>query len=214
LLVSGLRKMVNAINAPYPVNARDRTMLLVAYYGLLRRSELVSLHIEQVFFEDEDGVKDAAMTIRLAKSKTDQAHIGANLPYPRLAEAEADVCPVRALREWLTILRDNFKVTKGPIFRRIDQWGHLGEDALSDQVVNMLVKRYAVAAGIVKAGEKAFDISAHSALRAGMATQLDKDQQPFSIIKKAGRWKSDKVARGYIRREEVELRDALKRATQ
>ncbi len=208
LLLDGLHKLVNAIHAPYPVNLRDRAIMLVAYFGLLRRSELVSLMIEQVAFEP----RDAGMAIRLSKSKTDQQEEGATLPYPRLDEADANVCPVRALREWLAALRDEYAATKGPIFRRIDQWGHIGEGALSGQVVNMLVKRYALKAGIVAAGDKTFDISAHSALRAGMATQLDKEQQPFSIIKKAGRWKSDSVARGYIRRDEDELRDALKRA--
>jgi integrase len=208
LLLDGLRKMVNAIDAPDPVNVRDRAILLVAYFGLLRRSELVSLLVEQVTFERDD----AGMMIRLAKSKTDQQEEGANLPYPRLDEANTDVCPVRALRDWLTVLRDEYGVTKGAIFRRINQWGQMGERALSGQVVNMLVKRYALKAGIIMAGDAEFDISAHSALRAGMATQLDKEQQPFSIIKKAGRWKSDSVARGYIRRDEDDLREALKRA--
>ncbi len=85
--------------------------------------------------------------------------------------------------------------------------GHLGDGALTDQVVNQLVKRLAEAAGV-----DAEEISAHSALRAGMATQLDIDRVPFQVIKQAGRWKSDAIASGYVRRGEAELREALREA--
>lgn len=203
LMRDELRKLVQAVDAPHPADVRDRALLIVGYFGLLRRSELVAIEVSHVKF----APGDADMTITLPQSKTDQAKKGAALPYPRLDAASADVCPVRAMRAWLDVLRDNFGVTKGYVFRKIDQWGNLGKEALTGQVVNLLVKRLAGAAGIDPEA-----ISAHSALRAGMATQLDADRVPFRLIKDAGRWKSDAVASGYIRRGEAELRDALKRA--
>ena len=196
-----LRKLIKAIDAPHPVSSRDQALILVGYFGLLRRSELVDIQIGHIKFASND----ASMTITLPKSKTDQARKGAALPYPRLDSDAADLCPVRALRAWLDILRDDFSVTTGCVFRKVDQWGNLGETALTGQVVNLLVKQLADAANIDPKS-----VSAHSALRAGMATQLDADRVPFQLIKKAGRWKSDAVASGYIRRDDAELRDALK----
>jgi hypothetical protein len=147
------------------------------------------------------------MYIELRRSKTDQAAAGHALPYPELDESLAEICPVRALKDWLDALASNYAVTQGHIFRRITRWGKLIEPdtPLSDQVVNLLVKKLAVRMGI-----PARQISAHVALRAGMATQLDRDGVPMSVIKAAGRWKSDAVASGYIRRSDRDLLGALR----
>jgi site-specific recombinase XerD len=198
-----LAKLVNAIKTPYPVNLRDRALLLVDYFGLLRRSEVVSLRIEDITFDHDQR----CMFIQLRQSKTDQAGLGHALPYPELDEAFAAICPVRALRAWLGALESEFDVTEGWLFRRVTRWGKLVDNdaPLTDQVVNTMVKTLAAKVGI-----PAKQISAHAALRAGMATQLDRDGVAFSVIKRAGRWKSDAVASGYIRRDDKDLLAALR----
>lgn len=201
-----LSRIVNAIDTPYPANLRDRALLLLDYFGLLRRSEVVSLRIEDVDYSD-----DGSMLILLRQSKTDQRAEGFTLPYPRLDDGFAEICPVRALKAWLDVLRDEHSLTHGWIFRGISRWGKLDthDRHLTDQVVNTLVKRLAEKIGIPPA-----EISAHAALRAGMATQLDRDNVPFGVIKRAGRWKSDAVARGYIRRTDADVLAALRAAGQ
>jgi integrase len=65
------------------------------------------------------------------------------------------------LREWL--LRAD--ITKGAIFRAIDQWGGLDDKALTPQAVNAILKRRVAAAGL---DPKLY--SAHG-LRSGYSTE-------------------------------------------
>ncbi len=202
-----LGQLLAAIDAPHPTDLRDRALLLVDYFGLLRRSEVVTLRIEDVVFDTERQ----CMFIDIRRSKTDQAGDGHTLPYPELGEGAADICPVRALRTWLAVLEADYGLTEGWIFRGVNRWGKIDMDGdhLTDQVVNSLVKKLAARIGI-----PAKKISAHAALRAGMATQMDRDGVAFSVIKSAGRWKSDAVAHGYIRRGDEDVLAALRAAGQ
>jgi integrase len=69
--------------------------------------------------------------------------------------------PVAVLREWLS----RADITKGPVFRAIDQWGGLDDKALTPQSINAILKRRIALAGL---DPKAF--SAHG-LRAGYLTE-------------------------------------------
>jgi integrase len=69
--------------------------------------------------------------------------------------------PVEALREWL----DRADIKKGPIFRAIDRWEAVEEEALTPQSINLIVKRRCAMAG---PEPEAF--SAHG-LRAGYLTE-------------------------------------------
>ena len=52
--------------------------------------------------------------------------------------------PVGALREWL----ERADITKGPIFRAIDRWEAVEENALTPQSINLIVKRRCAMAGL------------------------------------------------------------------
>ena len=69
--------------------------------------------------------------------------------------------------------------------------------------MNLIVKRWAKVIGIAPD-----TIGAHSALRASMATQMSRKGVSMDVIKKSGRWKSDAVAFGYIRRTQKEQQEA------
>jgi integrase len=69
--------------------------------------------------------------------------------------------PVEVLREWLS----RADITKGPVFRAIDQWGGLDDKALTPQSVNAILKRRIALAGLEPA-----EFSAHG-LRAGYLTE-------------------------------------------
>ena len=71
-----LEKMLLATEAGNR-GARDRALLLVAYDTMCRRSELVSLLIEDIRFTETNGEKKASVLIR--KSKTDQLARGRRL---------------------------------------------------------------------------------------------------------------------------------------
>ena len=52
--------------------------------------------------------------------------------------------PVEALREWL----ERAGIKKGPIFRAIDRWEAVEENALTPQSINLIVKRRCAMAGL------------------------------------------------------------------
>ena len=143
-------------------DCRDRALLLVAFgSGGRRRSEIAGLRVEQC--SDEEAVSldptDSArpglpcMAIRLGRTKTQST------------DEDSQVLlvgpPVEALRLWL----ERADITKGPIFRAIDQWEGLEERALTPQAVNLIVKRRCAMAGL--------DPTAYSAhgLRSGYLTE-------------------------------------------
>jgi len=129
---------------------RDRALLLVGFAAALRRSEIVALDVEHIRL---NGV----LRITITRSKTDQEGQGVAKTIPRLADAE--LCPVRALRAWL----DAAGIGSGAIFRSVNRWGKLGR-RLSPYDVARIVKRRAEAAGL-----DARMLAGHS-LRAGFAT--------------------------------------------
>jgi integrase len=76
---------------------RDKALILVGFFGALRRSELVGLNIEDVEFVPEGAI----LTIR--KSKTDQEGRGREVAIGYAKRPE--LCPVRALQSYMAHLR-------------------------------------------------------------------------------------------------------------
>ena len=54
----------------------------------------------------------------------------------------ARLCPVTALEQWV----DAARITCGPLFRRIDQWGHIGSARLLAKTAPAIVRRIVVTA--------------------------------------------------------------------
>lgn len=161
------------------LGVRDRAMLLVGFAGAFRRSELVALEVEDLTFT-EDGVK-----ILIRKSKTDQEGAGQVVAIAR----GVSMCPVEALKAWLTAAG----ITAGPIFRSVNRHGHLQDGAVTDQVVALVVKRYAAAAGL-----DARKYAGHS-LRAGLVTQAAVNGVSELSIMRTTRHKSSAMVQRYIR---------------
>jgi len=136
---------------------RDKALILVGFACALRRSELVSLRVEDLHLADETG------TIFLMKSKTDQFGVGKYLPLPSLP---GPMSPVGALQRWLNVSG----IQNGPVFRSINRWGQVASEQLSGAAVGGVVRIRAAQAGI--SGRR---VSAHS-LRSGfVVTALDAD---------------------------------------
>lgn len=154
VLIDDVRRMVAALDTvPNELLAlRDRALLLVGFAGAFRRSELVALNVEDVQFT-ADG-----LVVTLRRSKTDQDGQGRKIGIPY--GSSPDTCPVRALRRWI----DTTSITTGPLFRSVNRHGTLQADRLSNQTVALVVKRYAVAAGLNPA------MYAGHSLRAGLVT--------------------------------------------
>jgi integrase len=160
---------------------RDSPMLLVGFAAALRRSEGVGLDVADVTFTD-DGL---AVTIRW--SKTDQRGEGTTIGVPY--GSTRATCPVRSLGRWL----DFSGIAEGPLFRSVDRGGRVGANRLAGAAVDRAVKRAAERVGLDPA-----EYGAHS-LRAGLATSAGKSGRSLDTIMRTGRWRSERVAMGYIR---------------
>jgi integrase len=182
-----VRKLCRACSGDL-AGVRDRAMLLLAFAGALRRSELVALDLEHVRWT-ADG-----LTILLERSKTDERGEGALLAITR-GRAE-ETCPVAALRLWL----EQARITAGPLFRKISRGGAVGANRLSADAVRQILLKRAGLAGIK--GTLAEPVSPHG-LRAGFVTTAYRNGVPDEEIMGHTRHRSLATMRGYVRRSKL-----------
>jgi integrase len=164
---------------------RDRALLLFGFVGALRRSELVSLRVEDV------AVVSGGLRLRLRRGKTDQAGQGAEIGLPRGRHGET--CPVRAFAAWQAVA----KRKAGPLFRKISTGDGIGDAALHPDAVRRILAHRVGMAGIVVEN---FDrLSAH-ALRVGFITAAyDKGVRDEDIMRHT-RHRDLRTMRGYVQR--------------
>jgi len=151
ILVEDLRAMVQNLEDNLQ-GKRDRALLLFGFTGAFRRSELVSLKVEDLRFTRE-GIE-----ILLRRSKTDQEGKGTILPIP--FGSNPDTCPVRAIQAWL----EESRIQAGFIFRGINKHGHISEKGMNPASVSLIIKRNE------HIKDRAIEFGGHS-LRAGFCTQ-------------------------------------------
>ena len=132
-------------------NARDRAMLLIGFWRGFRSDELTRLRFEHVSIEEGVG-----MNCFLPYSKSDRESAGRTFFCPALSK----LCPVEAFQQW----QKTTGLTTGPVFRRIDQWGHISDRGMAPGSVVSWLRALFHAAGVPDAGT----FSSHS-LRRGFA---------------------------------------------
>jgi len=172
-----LLAMVNGLTGIKGI--RDRALLLVGFAGAFRRSELVSLTVEDIQF-DKRG-----LLVHLLRSKTDQEGIGRRIAIPY---ARGAVCAVHALQEWLEVSG----IATGLIFRGVTRHGKIA-DGLTPQAVALVVKERAQSAGLDPS-----KYSGHS-LRAGLVTSAAQMGVSSWKIRQQTGHKSDAMLHRYIR---------------
>ena len=90
-------------------NIRDRALILFGWYSCCRRSEILSLTVEDL---DKKINPDGHIIVKIPYSKTDQSGKGSQKLIPFKND---DYCPVNALNKWLKVAR----IEQGPLFYRI-----------------------------------------------------------------------------------------------
>ena len=163
---------------------RDRTLLLLAYDSLCRRSELVSLRIEDV----SNLGTDKGLQIRLRKSKTDPNAMGTWL---HLSERTQ-----QAIEDWI----DASGIEDGFLIRRMTKHGGILPRGISGGHINRIYKHLAAQA---KLDSKMIEhISGHS-MRVGSAQDLLVSGASLPMLMSRGRWtKTDTVMR-YVENAQV-----------
>lgn len=157
---------------------RDRALLLLAYDSMCRRSELVSLRVNDIKANTTE--KGSEIKIRLRKNKIDQELQGR---WIYLSQRSAD-----ALIIWIK----ESKLIDGYLFRGINNAIDITKDLKGAQI-NRIYKRLAKDANFPK--EIIDQISGHS-MRVGAARDLLKSGASMPMIMNKGRWsKTDTVMR-------------------
>lgn len=182
LLKSDVLKLVRGLKGKRGL--RDKAMLLIGFAAAFRRSELVSIDVDDLEFVVE------GLVIRLRRSKTDQEGKGREIAIPYVRSRN---CPCRALKRWL---RES-GIQEGAVFRRIDKAGTVLASRLSSQAVSLVIKHRAAEAGLDPAM-----YSGHS-LRAGFATSAAKAGAPTASIRAQTGHQSDAMLQRYIRYSEL-----------
>jgi integrase len=164
---------------------RDRALILVGFAGAFRRSELVSLRVEDV------EQQERGLLVRVPRSKTDQEGQGQlkAIFYAR----EKALCPVRALREWL----EASGIKEGYIFQSLTKGGNTTGRPLDGGDVARIIHRLQRQTGL-----ETFDFSGHS-LRAGFVTEATRNQKSDRAIARQTGHKTRKMIDVYSREEEI-----------
>lgn len=166
---------------------RNSALIQIAYFGAFRRSELVAITTEHLYFDSK------GLLILIPKSKTDSFGEGKVKAIPYGANP---ICPVTAMKRWLEAAH----IHEGPVFRAMNRWGEVQVQALHPDSVNVILKSMARACGFDFVNE----LSSHS-LRRGFATSAALAGASFEGIKRQGGWHNDNTVREYI--EEGQLFD-------
>jgi site-specific recombinase XerD len=179
-LTDNIRSMVDAADAGL-IGARDRALILLGFAGAFRRSELVSLDIEDCAF-GKDG-----LTVTLRRSKTDQDGAGRKVGIPYGSNPET--CPVRTIQAWI----EQAALSGSALFRSINRHGQLHLGRLSGIDVARVVKKLAQRAGLDPANYAGHSLRAGHATSAAIAGASER-----SIMKQTGH-RSVQMVRRYIR---------------
>ncbi|MFG2328233.1 tyrosine-type recombinase/integrase [Streptomyces sp. NPDC048604] len=164
---------------------RDASILALGYGLMGRRSELAACTIDQV------TVSEDWVTVFIPMSKTDTNAQGEDVDIPRAVAPDIDAGAV--VGSYLAGLAEH-GVTDGPLLRRIDMWGNVG-DGMSGESVNVIVKKLAKAANLTDAERT----TAHG-LRAGGPTDAAERGVPVPFIAEHGRWsKNSTQVLSYVR---------------
>lgn len=158
---------------------RNRALLLIAYESMCRRSELVSLRVEEMEWLSDEGV-----SILLRKSKTDQHGTGKWIHLSTSATS--------ALQDWLQAAQ----IQKGFILRGVQSNGNVSQ-GLCDSRISRIYKSLAKLAGLSE--QTVRGISGHSMRVGGAQDLLIQGASLPQIMVKGGWAKTDTVMR-YVER--------------
>lgn len=158
---------------------RDRALILIGFWRAFRSDELCRLQAEHIQVRTGEG-----MQLFLPWSKGDRDSHGQTFSAPALAR----LCPVQAYVDWISAAG----IARGPVFRSIDRWGHLGDEGLHPNSVVPLLRAALQAAGLP--GEL---YSSHS-LRRGFATWATRNSWDLKALMQYVGWSDGQSALRYV----------------
>ncbi len=180
ILFDDIKEMLTYLEGDTLQQTRDKAILLVGFYGAMRRSEIANLDVNDIQFTR------LGMLLTLRKSKTDQYDQGQLIAIPIVQDK--NICAVHALKEWLRLSG----ITSGPVFRGFTRSHTIRKTRISDKTIALIVKHY-----VALMGMDPREYGAHS-LRHGFATTAAQHHVEEREIMRQTRHRSQAVVRRYI----------------
>jgi len=118
-------------------HTRDRSLMLLGFWRGFRSDELVNLRVENIEITTGQG-----MACYLGRSKGDRQLQGRVFKCPALTR----LCPVTAFNTWISLAG----LTGGPVFRKIDRWGHVAEGSLHVNSLIPLLRSLFAVSGVAR----------------------------------------------------------------
>lgn len=180
-LVNGLDAEIALGFSPQALQAlRDKALILMGFWRAFRSDELARLQVEHIEAKAGEG-----MDIFLARSKTDRSGLGRRYKAPALKQ----LCPVDAYLAWIHAAQ----LKSGPVFRSINRWGHVSNNALHPSSIIGIIQRSCSRANIDDA-----DLLTSHSLRRGFATWANTQGWDTKTLMEYVGWKDVHSAMRYI----------------
>ncbi len=180
-------KAVRRQNGIWLKNARDRALIFLGYDTLLRVSELISVSVEAINFEN-----DGSAIVTIGKRKDNQEG--------EIANSYVAPDTVKEIKRWMLYSGIN----TGPLFCSVTKSGTLRLDK-EFQLPKPLTRRNVAdlyKATADKIGESSELFSCHST-RVGATQDMLEENIGMLAVKQAGRWKSDRMPSQYAKKVEA-----------
>jgi Site-specific recombinase XerD len=161
-------------------STRDKALLLIGFWRAFRSDELARLCVEHIQADSGKG-----MEIFVPRSKGDHSRLGRRYKAPALQQ----LCPVEAYLDWMSAAQ----IKSGPVFRSINRWGQISDDALHPASIIGIIKQCCTRADI----DEANLFSSHS-LRRGFATWANAQGWDTKSLMEYVGWKDVQSAMRYI----------------
>ncbi len=180
---------------------RDKAIMLLGLAGAFRRSELAGVRLEHMTWH-RDGI-----TIRIGRSKTDQAGKGREVEIPYGSYDKT--CPVLAVENWIATGGLD-KNGEGPLLRPVRRDGTIKNKTLNPASISYIVRKMAETAGLNNKEKKKYLYSGHS-LRAGFVTAASAGGATDRQIMRQTGHKSHQMIDRYSRRGQLDRRAAAQK---
>ncbi len=161
-------------------HTRDRSLMLLGFWRGFRSDELVNLRVENTEITPGQG-----MACYLGRSKGDRQLQGRTFQCPALSR----LCAVDAFSAWVSLAG----LTEGPVFRKIDRWGHVADESLHANSLIPLLRSLFAEAGV----ESPEEYSSHS-MRRGFAGWARASGWDIKELMEYVGWKDVKSAMRYL----------------
>lgn len=161
-------------------HTRNRSLMLLGFWRGFRSDELVNLRLENTQLAPGEG-----LAFYLGRSKSDRQMQGRVYKCPALSR----LCPVTAFNAWIHLSG----LTEGPVFRKIDRWGHIADDGLHANSLIPLLRSLFAEAGVASPEE----YSSHS-MRRGFAGWARASGWDIKDLMEYVGWKDVKSAMRYL----------------